>query len=81
MSLINNITASSEVTKEAGVEFMLPLCSEDTLDLLRISPELMDRLCAFCTGYVGHILRTMRLEPERLGLPRSRQATLNGMAT
>jgi len=69
LSLINNITTSAEARKAEGVEFMLPLSNNETLDLLGLEPEHVERLCAFCTGYVRYILDQVQKAPERFGLP------------
>jgi hypothetical protein len=69
LSLINNITTSAEARQREGTDFMLPLCNEETLDLLQIRGEQMEALCAYCTGYLRHVLDQARLRPERLGLP------------
>src|SRR5262249_49775892 len=65
LSLINNITTSAEAKKREGVDFMLPLCNAETLDLLGIEPERVEVLCTHCTGYVRHILDRLQEEPER----------------
>lgn len=68
LSLINNITASAEAKKREGTEFMQPLCNAETLALLEIERAQMERLCAYCTGFVRHILDQVRDRPERFGL-------------
>src|SRR5207249_8451566 len=69
LSLINNITTSAEAKHREGTDFMLPLCHSETLDLLEISVEQMEAVCAYCTGFVRHILDQTQQNPERLGLP------------
>src|SRR5262249_5552627 len=56
LSLINNISTSAEAKQREGTDFMLPLCNAQTLALLGIEPGQMGALCAYCTGYVRHIL-------------------------
>ncbi len=68
LSLINNITTSAEAKKREGTEFMLPLCNPESLDLLGLSVGEMKELCAYCTGFVRHILDQVQQQPERFGL-------------
>jgi hypothetical protein len=70
-ALINNITASGDTTKVNGVDYMLPLCNEQTLDLLNLSLDEIETLCAAVTGYVRHVLDQVEDRPERFGLPAS----------
>jgi hypothetical protein len=76
LSLINNITTSAEAKKREGMDFMLPLCSDETLALLGIRPEQIEEVCRFCTGYVRHILDQAQQRPERLGLPPGSQPSV-----
>ena len=69
LSLINNITTSAEAKHREGTDFMLPLCNSETLDLLEISVEQMEAVCAYCTGFVRYILDQTQQNPECLGLP------------
>jgi hypothetical protein len=68
LSLINNITASAEAMKQAGTEFMLPLCNEETLGLLEITRADMEGLCVYCAGLIRHVLDQAQDHPERFGL-------------
>lgn len=54
--LINNITSGAEQTATAGIHYMLPLCHEETLELLGIQPEQLMELCRFATAYVASVL-------------------------
>jgi hypothetical protein len=69
LSLINNITASAEATKSQGVEFMLPLCNRETMNLLGITQEQMTELCTFATSFMRFVLDKVQDEPARFGLP------------
>jgi hypothetical protein len=75
-ALINNITASGDTSKVNGVEYMLPLCNKRTLDLLDLSIEEVETLCAAATGYVRHVLDQVEAQPARFGLP-ARSANKN----
>jgi hypothetical protein len=55
-NLINNITNSSVTKKTDGTEYMLPLCCEQTLELLGISVIEMEELCRVATQYVRHVI-------------------------
>lgn len=55
-NLINNITNSSVTKKTDGTEYMLPLCCEQTLELLGISVMEMEELCRVATQYVRHAI-------------------------
>ncbi|MBY0228705.1 MAG: hypothetical protein K2W96_05430, partial [Gemmataceae bacterium] len=68
LSLINNITTSAEKKKRAGTEFMQPLSNAETLGLLGIPVEEMERLAVFCSGFVKHILDAAEDNPARFGL-------------
>ncbi len=68
LSLINNITTSAEAKKREGTDFMLPLCNEETLDILGIDADQMKRVCAYCSRYVRYILDQVQAKPERFGL-------------
>src|SRR5439155_21338042 len=68
LSLINNVTTSAEAKKREGTDFMLPLCSRETLELLGIEVPQMERLCAYCSGFVRHVLDEVIRRPERFGL-------------
>jgi hypothetical protein len=69
MSLINNITASAQATQSAGVEHMLPLCRQDTLDLLDLTPDDLRAVSHLTTRFVKHVLDETIDAPEKLGLP------------
>jgi hypothetical protein len=68
-ALINNITASGDTAKVHGVDYMLPLCNERTLEMLDLSLDEVEALCGAVTGYVRHVLDQVEDEPERFGLP------------
>jgi hypothetical protein len=68
-ALINNITASGDTTKVCGLDYMLPLCSERTLEMLGLSLDEIEVLCAAATGYVRYILDQVEDRPGRFGLP------------
>ncbi len=55
-NLINNITHSSVTQKTDGTEYMLPLCCEETLELLGISISELEELCRVATQYVRHAI-------------------------
>lgn len=75
-ALINNITASGDTAKVCGADYMLPLCHPRTWEMLGLSLEELEPLCAALTGYVAHILNQVEDQPRRLGLPpRERRRT------
>lgn len=55
-NLINNITHSAVTKQTDGTEYMLPLCREETLELLGITMEEMEELCRVATRYVRHAI-------------------------
>ena len=55
-NLINNITNSSVTKQTDGTEYMLPLCSEQTLEVLGITPAEMAELCRVATEYTLHAI-------------------------
>lgn len=67
-ALINNITNSGTTTKQPGLEHMLPLCNEETLEVLGMSEEELTQLSGLCTGYVEHVVKTTCAQPERFEL-------------
>jgi hypothetical protein len=71
-ALINNITACGDTPKVRGVDYMLPLCNERTLELLDLSLDEIESLCDAATGYVRYVLDQVEDRPERFGLPASR---------
>jgi hypothetical protein len=71
-ALINNITACGDTSKVRGVDYMLPLCSERTLELLDLSLDEIESLCSVATEYVRYVLDQVEDRPERFGLPASR---------
>ncbi len=68
-SLINNITASGDTSKVCGTDFMLPLCNQDSLQLLGLSEDDLLALSETCTGYVRHVVDQVEDRPEMFGLP------------
>lgn len=58
-ALINNITASGDTTKICGTDYMLPLCTHETLQILDLSENDLFNLCTFATGYVGHVVNSL----------------------
>ncbi len=70
-ALINNITASGDTAKVNGVDYMLPLCNANALEMLGLSLEEVESLCAAATGYVRYVLDQVEDRPERFGLPES----------
>jgi hypothetical protein len=64
ISLINNITASAGKQKTDGYRFILPLCSQETLDLLGLSVAQVSEICQFATHYVGFILEELSSQPD-----------------
>ncbi len=68
-ALINNITACGDTSKVNGVDYMLPLCNQRTLEVLGLSAGEMESLCAAATGYVRHVLDQTEDDPARFGLP------------
>lgn len=78
MSLINNITASAQSKKAAGVEFMLPLSRRETLDTLGVSVDELQSLCTGATRFVRYLLDQVEDQPRRFGLPAVRtEATVS----
>lgn len=69
LSLINNVTTSAQAKNASGVEFMLPLANQETLDLLDISWADLVRLCAGATRFVGYIVDQVEQRPELFALP------------
>ncbi len=68
-ALINNITASGDTQKVCGTDYMLPLCNHQTLEMLDLTVEDLQRLNQIATGYVRHVLDQVEDAPQRLGLP------------
>ncbi len=68
LSLINNITTSSTVTGAAGVEYMLPLCTKETIDLLGIPVQDLQEGCAFATNFIRYVLDQVEDHPDQYGL-------------
>lgn len=64
-SLINNITHSGTVTRQSGVEHMLPLCHHETLEMLDLTVEELTGLCQMATQFVHYVLQETCLHPER----------------
>ena len=56
LNLISNITNSAVTTKTDGTEFMLPLCCEESLQVLGITTEELEELCRVATQYVRHAI-------------------------
>lgn len=69
LSLINNITASSSATLTAGVDHMMPLCRQSTLDLLDLTVDDLAAVSELATGVIGFVLDQLEDQPARLGLP------------
>jgi hypothetical protein len=67
-ALINNITASSKETQQAGSEFMLPLSSTRTLECLGVSPAELAELCSACTHFIRFVLDQVQDQPALFGL-------------
>ncbi len=65
-NLINNITNASVTTQTDGTEFMLPLCNQETLELLGISREEMHELCRVATDYVRHAIDEIPRMAQRM---------------
>jgi len=65
-NLINNITNSSVAKKTDGTEYMLPLCCEETLELLGITMDEMEELCRVATRYVRHAIDEVPRMDERM---------------
>jgi hypothetical protein len=45
---------------QAGQEFLLPLCCDDTLGVLGIAREELAELCAACTHFIRFVLDQVR---------------------
>lgn len=72
-NLINNITNSSVTTQGDGTDYMLPLCCEQTLQLLGISIDQMQELCRVATQYVRHAIDEIpRMQSRMEGAPGGR---------
>lgn len=67
-ALINNVTASSKETQQAGSEFMLPLSSTRTLECLGVSPAELAELCSACTHFIRFVLDQVQDQPALFGL-------------
>jgi hypothetical protein len=67
-SLINNITFSAKEVSKCGSEFMLPLSSRRTLELLGITQAELTELSSYCTHFVRHVINTVQDCPEEVGL-------------
>lgn len=73
-ALINNITACGDTAKVSGIDYMLPLANERTLEMLDLSVDEIEALCGAATGYVRHVLDQVEDQPERFGLPARRSS-------
>jgi hypothetical protein len=71
LSLINNITASAVAKQSAGVEHMLPLCRQDTLELLGLTREDLGDVSLLSTRFTRYVLDQVLDSPAKLGLPES----------
>lgn len=71
LALINNVTAATEEAHAAAMEYVLPLASRKTMDLLDLGESEMTHLCATSTAYVRHVLDRLQDAPTRYlpGLP------------
>jgi len=56
MSLINNITASTTSTHREGTDFILPMASPSTLEVLGVTIEEMRSLSVHCTAFMEYVL-------------------------
>lgn len=65
-SLINNITHAAVSRQSDGSEFMLPLCSQATLQTLGLTAQQLESLCQVATQYVRHTLDEIGQLPARL---------------
>ena len=63
LSLINNITAASEDQK-AGVDYILPLCNRETLELIGMSVEELAMVGRYMARYVRHVLDRLEDDPD-----------------
>ena len=73
-NLINNITNASVAKQTDGTEFMLPLCNDETLDLLGITAAEMQELCRVATDYVRHAIDEIPQMGSRLEASLSNQS-------
>lgn len=80
LSLINNITTSSQVKKTEGVEFMMPLSRRETLDLLGIGVGELESVCAGATRFVRYLLDQVEDQPQAFGLPADRPVAVEATA-
>ena len=64
--LINNVTASSTATRQAGREYVLPLANERTLSMLGIEEAVLMELCQYCVGYVSHVVDGVERPVDRI---------------
>lgn len=69
LSLLNNITASSQAKDRPGLDFMLPLAYRQTWELLELRGEELLELCAAVTGFTRYILDQVQDRPEFFHLP------------
>ncbi|PNH11051.1 hypothetical protein TSOC_002124 [Tetrabaena socialis] len=68
-SLINNITTSAKETAQSGQEFLLPLCSHETLAVLGITKPELAELCAASTRFIRFVIDQVQDSPALFGLP------------
>jgi hypothetical protein len=78
-ALINNITACGDTAKVSGLDYMLPLSSERTLEMLDLTVDEVEALCGAATGYVRHVLDQVEDVPARFGLPARRASATSGL--
>jgi hypothetical protein len=69
LSLINNVTASTQAKKCAGTEFMLPLANRETWAQIGVDMDEMLEVCSAVTGFTRYLLDRVQDRPELLGLP------------
>lgn len=65
-NLINNITNSAVTRQSDGTEFMLPLCNEETLELLGLTVADLDELCRVATSFVKLAVQEIDVMEERM---------------
>jgi hypothetical protein len=62
--LINNITASSCSTQKSGVDYMLPLCNFETLQILGLNVEELASVCKMATNFVRYTIDEVIAKPS-----------------
>lgn len=67
-SLLNNITTSANETSSSGLNFILPLCSSDTLATLGISEQELQELCTKSTQFLRYVVDQVQDCPHMFGL-------------